>query len=956
MNSFLRQITKELYQKYQSNLSNCILVFPNRRAGLFFSKYLNEIVEKEMWSPKIFTINEFFRSLSDLQIEDNLGLLFRLYKIYIRNMKVAESFDDFYYWGEMLLGDFDDLDKYRVHAEHLFRNLAEEKEIDDLFDYLSEEQIEAIQSFWSAFRPEKYSDHQKEFVRLWDNLFSIYTEFKKELESESLAYEGMASRKLVDQLETGEKVIEAERIIFIGFNALNRCEIDLFTALKNKDKADFYWDYDEIYLLNPYHEAGLFMRENIKRFPSPKTAVSYRNINDNKTKVEFVALTSEVGQAKYAHTVVAEFCKDSDVALEETAIVLADEELLLPVLHSIPKLVDKVNVTMGYPAKNTPVASLLRLVIDLQKSARKNGKNFEFSHKQVLALLNHQYLHAVNPDLAHQLTQDILTTNKIRVSQNLFVEDEVLKKLFTPVSSVKQFAIYLLELLQNVYKRLESESEEKSLVDKIEQEYIYHLFLAIKRLKSLLVQHKIDVKQDTFYRILEKMIQSLSIPFEGEPLAGLQVMGILETRLLDFKKIVVLSMNEGKLPKTGAANSFIPYHLRKGFGMPTIDHQDAIFAYYFYRLIQRAEDIKLLYSTQSDGMRTGEMSRFLYQLKYESDFKIKESTPGYDISIKEIKPISIIKNERILTRLNEYCGKAFRSFSPSALNTYMNCSLSFYFKYIAGLKEPDMVLEEIDPPTFGNLFHYSLEQLYLPYQGKMIATADLENIRKDEALIECILKDAFRKNYFHISQDQVIQISGRNLLIFDILKKYIHRVLKIDQEFAPFKIVALEGKYNIQIPIDSNGERIVNISGLIDRIDQRNGTIRILDYKTGKANLVFKDIASLFEKEGKNRNKAAFQTLLYCLFYEGNFGNAMPISPGIYSLKEFFSSNFNCVLAQKEGRSKPILVDDYQSYKKEFINGLEELLTEIFNPEIPFSQVENADICRTCPYAEICHR
>jgi len=956
MNSFLHQITNELYQKYQDKLSNCMLVFPNRRAGLFFLKYLNEIIEKEMWSPKIFTISEFFRSMSDVQIEDNLGLLFRLYKIYLRNMKVAESFDDFYHWGEMLLGDFDDLDKYRVHAEHLFRNLAEEKEIDDLFDYLSEEQIEAIQSFWSAFRLEKYSDHQKEFVRLWDNLFSIYTEFKKELESELLAYEGMASRKFVDQLEAGEKVIEAERIIFIGFNALNRCEIDLFKTLKKQNKADFYWDYDDSYLLNPYHEAGLFMRENIKRFPSPETAVNYRNIANNNVTVEFVALTSEVGQAKYAHEVVADFCKDSDVALEETAIVLADEELLLPVLHSIPIIADKVNVTMGYPAKNTPVASLLRLVIDLQKSAKKNGKTFEFHHKQVLALLNHQYLNSLNSDLAHQLTQHILTTNKIKVPQHFFTGDEVLEKLFTPVASVEQFAIYLLELLQNVYKRLESESEEKALVDKIEQEYIYHLFLAIKRLKALLVQHKIDVKQDTFYRILEKMIQSLSIPFEGEPLAGLQVMGILETRLLDFKKIVVLSMNEGKLPKSGAAISFIPYHLRKGFGMPTIDHQDAIFAYYFYRLIQRAEDIKLLYSTQSDGIRTGEMSRFLYQLKYESDFKIKESTPGYDISLKEAKPINITKNERILKRLDEYCGDAFRKFSPSALNTYMNCSLSFYFKYLAGLKEPDMVLEEIDPPTFGNLFHYSLEQLYLPYQGKMVEPVDLEYIRKDEALIERILTDAFRENYFHTTKNHSVQISGRNLLIFDILKKYIDRVLRIDQKFAPFKIVALEGKYGIQIPIESNGERKVNISGLIDRVDQLNGTIRILDYKTGKANLVFKDIASLFEKEGKNRNKAAFQTLLYCLFYEENFGGNTPISPGIYSLKEFFANNFSCVLAQKVGRSKPIMVDDYQTYKQEFVNSLKELLTEIFNPEIPFSQVENADICRTCPYVEICHR
>lgn len=954
MNSFLRQITQELYSKYGKELSDCSLVFPNRRAGLFFSKYLNELVDCPMWTPKIHTVSEFFRSFSHLQIEDSLGLLFRLYKIYIKRMKVSESFDEFYHWGEMLLGDFDDLDKYRVNAKHLFQNLAEEKEIDNLFDYLDEEQVIAIQSFWSTFRPEKYSEHQKEFVNLWENLYAIYSDLKEELEAEGLAFEGMASRYLVDRLESGEIKVEAKRIIFIGFNALNRCEIDLFTALKNKGLADFYWDYDESYLNNPFHEAGLFLRDNLKKFPSPETSLTFNSIKKTNADVEFVSLSSEVGQAKYAYSVIDKFCRDKEVAPEETAIVLADEELLLPVLHSIPASIKNVNVTMGYPAKNTPVASLLRLVIDLQKSARKQADEFEFHHKQVLALLNHQYLNSINPDLAHQLTQEILTSNKIKVPQSTIKGDEVIENLFTPVKNVEEFSIYLLNLLQNVYQRLESGEKEKLLVDKIEQEYIYHLFLAIKRLKSLLNQHEIDLKQDTFFKILDKMIQSLSIPFEGEPLAGLQVMGILETRLLDFKKVVVLSMNEGKLPKTGASNSFVPYHLRKGFGMPTIDHQDAIFAYYFYRLIQRAEDIMLLYSTQGDGVSNGEMSRFLYQLKYESDFTILESSPGYDISLKEAKPISIIKNQRILDRLNQYCNEKSRSFSPSALNTYLACPLSFYFKYLAGLKEPDKVMEEIDPPTFGNLFHNALEDLYKPYIGKKLEKENLESIRKNKDLIEDTLKKAFREHYFHISEEKQLEISGRNLLLFDILKKYIDRLLVLDQQFAPFSILSLEDTYKIQISISAN--RKVNIGGLIDRVDKLDGTVRILDYKTGKANLFFKDIDSLFEKEGKNRNKAAFQTFLYCMFYEDNRKCTDSISPGIYSLKEFYNDKYSCVLSQKEGRGKPIPVTDYRAYKQEFSEALRDMIEEIFDPQTPFSQVENQDVCRTCLYAEICHR
>ncbi|WP_372751259.1 PD-(D/E)XK nuclease family protein [Labilibaculum sp.] len=956
MNSFLRQLTQELYQKYANNLSNCLLVFPNRRAGLFFSKYLNELIEKPLWAPKILTINEFFTGYSKLQIEDNLGLLFRLYKIYIQKMDVAESFDEFYHWGEMLLGDFDDLDKYRVNAKHLFQNLAEEKEIDNLFDYLTDEQILAIQSFWSTFRIDKYSDHQKEFVNLWGKLYTIYSDFRNELEAEGLAYEGMAARKLVEQLELGQLEIREKRIIFIGFNALNRCEENLFSELKRQNIADFYWDYDESYLRNPYHEAGLFLRENIRRFPSPKTDICFDNIKSNHTKVEFVSLSSEVGQAKYAHSVVEEFCKNSEDALEETAIVLADEELLLPVLHSIPIIAENVNVTMGYPAKNTPVASLLRLVIDLQKSAKKQAGTVFFHHKQVLALLNHQYLNSVNTELAHAITQDILKTNRIQVPQSIIVGDPVLEKLFSPVFTVGQFSIYLLDLLQGIYQKLDGSEEQKSLVDKIEQEYIYHLFLAIKRLNALLNQHKIELKQDTFYKILDKMIQSLSIPFEGEPLAGLQVMGILETRLLDFKKIVVLSMNEGKLPKTGAANSFVPYHLRKGFGMPTIDHQDAIFAYYFYRLIQRVENLKLLYSTQSDGMRTGEMSRFMYQLKYESNFKIVETSPSYNISLREAKPIVVDKSERIKTRLNEYCGNQFKSFSPSALNTYMNCSLSFYFKYLAGLKEPDVILEEIDPPTFGNLFHSVLEELYKPFQGKTVQKEDLEVLRKNKSLLDQVLKDAFRSIYFKLQEHQKMEIGGRNLLVFDILKKFIDRVLILDQKFAPFEIVSLEGKYKIQVSIGEKSDRKVNISGLIDRVDRLDNTIRILDYKTGKANLIFKDIASLFEKEGKNKNKAAFQTLLYCLFYDENFNPELSISPGIYSLNEFFNDGFDCVLTQKAGRGKAVHVNNYKLFKEEFLLSLKALLEEIFDENIPFSQVENKDICRTCVYSEICHR
>ncbi len=955
MNSFLRQTTATLYEKWGNQLSDCVIVFPNRRSGLFFAKYLNELTNKPLWSPKIQTISEFLHTLSPLQIEDNLGLLFRLYKVYVQHLKSNESFDEFYHWGEMLLNDFDDLDKYRVDAQHLFRNLADEKNIASVFDYLTQEQVEAIQSFWSSFQADKYSKHQKEFVDLWEKLASIYTDFKAELRSKGLAYEGMATRDLVLQLEKGAIEISAKRIIFIGFNALNRCEIDLFKVLKKQDIVDFYWDYDNIYIQNELHEAGLFMRYNLKQFPNAQNNLTFDNISQTDKNIQFVALPSDIGQVKHAYHLVDKLFQQKDVIAEETAIVLADEELLIPVLHAIPSSVPTVNVTMGYPAKNTPIAGLLNLIIALQKSANK-GTCF---HKQIMAVLNHQYINAINPDVANDICNHIITHNSIRVEQSILQKNSVFANLFETTSGVNGFTTYLLKLLQSIYQQLQSEEAEKQrLVDKIEQEYIYHLFLNIKRLQTLIQQHNIKLNQDTFFKILEKLVQSLTIPFEGEPLAGLQVMGILETRLLDFKNIIVLSMNEGKLPKTSGANSFIPYHLRKGFGLPTIDHQDAIFAYYFYRLIQRAENINLLYSTKSDGMRTGEMSRFMYQIKYELPLNITETTPSHQIAISEVKPLEVPKNQRILEQLNRYCisedNEKSICFSPSALNTYLNCQLSFYFKYLANFKEPDTITEEVDPPTFGNIFHHTMEQLYATYKGKYIDKEILKNLKKDTKLIEKELKRAFAENYFNTDADESIELKGRNLLIFDILKQFVVRNLEIDMQFTPFSIVDLEGKYLAKITLDDG--RKVNLGGSIDRVDKVLDKIRIIDYKTGKAELKFPNIESLFEQDSRKRNKAGFQTLLYCLFYDYDRKNTLPLAPAVYKLSDFFNKDFDPILVEKEGRKAGVVVDNYQVYKADFESNLKKLLEEIFNPAIAFRQTKEVESCQYCAYADICHR
>ena len=953
MNSFLYQLTTELYSRYGRDLSKCWIIFPNRRAGLFFSKYLNELLDAPLWAPRVITINEIIGEWSSLLVEDNLGLLFRLFNRYNKERKTKESFDEFYYWGEMLLSDFDDIDKYRVDARHLFQNLASIKDIESIFDYLDQTQIDAIRSFWRSFDPKKISAHQRDFISVWEVLYAIYSGFREELKGEGVAYEGMAYREVLERMENGELELPQGKMIFAGFNALNRCEKELFAYFKEKDLAEFYWDYDNSYVDNNDHEAGLFLRDNLRMFPSPPTDIDFSQLSKGDKQVEFVSLSSDVGQAKYAHDLVKDYFEDKDVVAEEVAVVLADEELLLPVLHSIPKQVKDVNVTMGYPAKNTPVASLLRLIVELQKGGRLIDQKLHFYHKHVLALLNHQYLNRLDPEGIVVMVRHILTTNKLYLKPSELSGISMLEEVFRPVRSSTEFSGYLLELLQKVFESLNDQEQESGPVERMEQEYIYHLFLAVKRLNALLVTHQVKMKLETYYRLLDKMVQSLTIPFEGEPLAGLQVMGILETRLLDFKKIVVLSMNEGKLPKAGSANSFIPFNLRKGFGLPTIDHQDAIFSYYFYRLMQRSKQVKLLYSTQSDGMRTGEMSRFLYQMKYETHLDIKESSPGFELSIPSRKIIEVPKNERIVELLATYSKGGKRSFSPSALNTYLGCTLRFYFKYLAGLKEPEEITEEIDPLTFGNLFHYTMERLYKPYEGKDVTKNILKELSSKEQLIDDCLTEAFRKNYFKVEAGSAVVISGRNRLIFDILKKYVYQMLVVDQSFAPFSLVELERQYRIGIPV--NGTRVY-ISGLVDRIDKVGETIRIIDYKTGQSNTQFYDIPSLFEKEGKKRNNAAFQTFLYCLFYESNNDTSCAVSPGIYNLKEIFHDSFASTLVMKQGRGKGTVISDYRLVKQEFTDQLQQLLQDLYNSQIPFQQAEDEKMCRYCPYARICHR
>ena len=957
MQAFLNNIAKDLFSRYNESISDLCIVFPNRRAGLYFKKYLAELNQKPIWAPTTTTINELVQQIAGLTIADNIKLLFELYLVYKKCKKSEESFDDFYFWGEMLLNDFDDIDKYQVKTCDLFDNIESLKDIDDHFDYLSDEQINAIKQFWKSFDVQRKSSHQENFISLWSVLLNIYEQFNANLKKQKLAYEGMVYRSVADKLQTNENLdLPYSKYIFVGFNALNTCEQLLFSYLQDNDLADFYWDYDESYVNNEYHEAGFFLRKNIRNFTQPNDFVNqniFKSLSENKN-INIISVPSDVGQAK----AISEILNDEDFEYSEspnkTAIVLSDEDLLVPVLHSIPDTVEKLNITMGYPVSNTPIYSLLEHVIELQKNAKRTKSGITFYHKNVIAILNHQYINTQFEQEAKNLLSFIKNKNRIVIQEKELANCDFFKTIFTKINSYTDLSDYFLTILHHIYNSLKYDDNKNTIhTNALEKEYIYHIYLSINRIKDVLSEQNIDIRIDTYIRLVRKIIRNLRVPFTGEPLLGVQLMGILETRLLDFENLIITSLNEGVLPKTEATLSFIPYNLRRGFGLPTIEHQDAIFGYYFYRLLQRAKNITLLYNSSTNGMQTGEMSRFIYQLKYESNYNISEKSLRYDINIAQPKDLKVDKTKSVINKFDKFLSSkgGQKYLSPSALTTYLRCKLQFYFKYLAELREHDDITEEIDAPLFGNILHESIDCLYKPFVGRNLLPEDFNLLRKDKEKVRFAIDHAFKKEYFKSDE---INYSGKNIIVRDIIEKYILQILKIDEKTAPLKIISLENTYQIEIPISQNGSfEMVKLGGKIDRVDEVENNIRIIDYKTGGDKLEFTDIESLFSENVKNQSSVVFQTLLYAKFYSDLKKPSQNLIPGVYSVRKIFDKNFDYRILCKKEKS---YLTNYSLVVDEYLDNLNHLIQEIFNPDTLFEQTQDIRTCEYCDFKRLCHK
>jgi ATP-dependent helicase/nuclease subunit B len=956
MQSFLEKTVNYLYDKYGDDISDLCIVLPNRRAGLFLKTHLSNNLKKTFWSPEIYATEDFIAMLAELEIVDTTSLLFELYEtVKTVGKKEVESFDEFSKWGQILLNDLNEIDRYLVDASQLFGNLKDIKELEA----------------WSLNSEETLTDFQKQYLEFWKLLGEYYPDFSKRLLAKHQAYQGLAYRIVADKVEERVNKHPWKKIIFAGFNALNKAEEKIIEKLLNANKAEIIWDTDAYYTNNLNQEAGRFIRKynefgNFKKLKDRNVIFEEILLANEKKMITVIGAAKNVAQAKVAGQLVNDL-KTIDPNLQSTALVLADENLLFPVLHSLPGDLEDINVTMGYPLKNTPVAGYFDLIFAMHENGLKlaQGKEkYSFYHSDVIKLLSHPYTTiALNKVGKEYAVRDVV---KIIQSRNIvFAGLSMLKNIFTELKCEQEFEIllpvfnhwrtpadglncvhYLIDTLKNGIVLQQENTDNKV---SLELEYLFAFTKIIKRIQVLMESYPSSIADlKTLRSILNQIVRSTTLPFYGEPLMGLQVMGMLETRTLDFENVILLSCNEDILPSGKTVNSFIPFELKRFFGLPTYSDKDAIFAYHFYRLLQRASTIYLLYNTESDALGSGEKSRFLTQLIYElpkvnPNVTVKEQLVSIPVIDKAVNEISIYKTPAILETLK---AKADYGFSPSLLNKYRNCSLQFYFHAIAGLKEADEVEETIGADSLGNAIHEVLEQFYKPFIGKKIVAADIKEMKKR---VEATTLMVFEKEY---SKQEMSY--GKNLLTLKVALKFITNFLdaeietisKSEKNNQPLIIKALEQNLEAEMII---GSETIKVKGKSDRIDSIGSLTRIVDYKTGLADnkeLKLEDWEAI--RIDANLGKS-FQLLTYAWMYQKmNPEIKNNMVSGIITFRELSAGLKTVKINNSELLDINVL--------NEFELQLQQLLSDIFNPDMLFTQTNEIENCEYCSFKGICNR
>ena len=875
MKSFLEHVAEDLLSRYGTNLSRVAVVFPNKRASLFLNEHLARLAGKPIWSPSYITISDLFRSHSSLQVADPILLVCELHRVFTACTGIDETLDHFYGWGQLLLSDFDDLDKNMAPADKVLANLRDIHELDDT-SYLTPEQREMIKRFFSNFSEEHNSELKERFLRLWSHIGEIYHQFNAQLAEKQLAYEGALYRQVV----TDESIeFEYDTYVFIGFNLLQQVEQTLFRRLEQQGKAIFYQDTDEV---PPQH-------------------------------INYISAPTENIQARYiSEWLNSERIKDG----RHTAIVLCNEGLLQTVIHCLPETVDKVNITTGYPLSQTSIASLINTLINMQVHGYSLRKQM-FTRRWVESIKRHPYASIMPEDFA--------------------------KERYTEIQP-------LLHWLINITQTIAT-SKSPIIDSPLDTESLFRMYTLLNRLSGLVDSGILMVDVITLQRLIGQLITSTSIPFHGEPAEGIQVMGVLETRNLDFDHVLLLSCNEGNMPRGVNDTSFIPYALRKAYGLTTVDYKVAIYQHYFHRLLQRASDVTILYNNATSDGKTAEMSRFMLQLMVENKIPISFLTLKAGQTPQLHAPKTIEKTPDVIAQMQKRFSKEEGGISPTAINNYLRCQLRFFYRYVCGIAEPDSTEDDlIDNRLFGNIFHKAAQVIYTPFIGNTVSSMMLEELLKEEVTIERAVDEAIKQEFFKINDPSrpLPPLDGLQIINREVIIKYIRQLLEVDCRFTPFRIIDLEKWESTEI----GGFKV---GGIIDRLDSIYNSdtgeelVRVVDYKTGSRDASsLPDVASIFNPEAvKDHSDYFLQTFLYAHIVRSKSPNK--VSPCLLFIQHAGGKDYDPTLSIGK---EP--VTDIATYSDEYISLFENLLAEIFNPQLSFTPTDDRKHCETCPFASLC--
>ena len=963
MRPFLKQVADYYYAL--GDISKKCFVFPNRRSMVFFSKYLCEAVRGNapVLAPQMLTINDLFYKVAGLQPSDRVRLLVELYKCYKNLNAKAETLDEFVFWGDVILADFNDVDKYLVDSDQLFTNIADYKSIQDTFEYLTPEQKKAIEAFVSHFNDQSgrltvdlETDNPNvkgRFLQIWNLLLPLYDSYRDSLRSNGMAYEGMVYRDLADRLKADSveevfgSVFKADTgFVFVGLNALSESEKMLLRKLRDAGRAEFCWDWSGEMIQDSQNRSSFFMKENIHEFPQ---ACKWDLEGVQAPQVNVVSVSSSVGQAKRLPDILrsiaaTRYSGDMSAIGADCAVVLPDENLLRPVLNSIPEDVKDINVTMGLPMTGSLLYSLMSDIASVQLNAVRRKDKTLFYHKQVWDVFSNEVFRKIADEQTLEKVAAIRKEARHYVPEEDFWVTPLLSTIFRPVltdmkSALAEQIYAFSDYLRDVVKVLASRIADDSTLS-LELEFAREYYRNVNILK----ENGLEVLPVTYVRLLNQLLGSVSVPFKGEPLRGLQIMGPLEMRALDFKDLVIMSANEGTFPRRNVSSSFVPPELRKGFGMPTYEYQDAVWAYYFYRMISRVETVWMLVDSRTEGLKSGEESRYIKQLEYHFGLPINRYVVKYD-SMKTAQLSEISKTEEDVQVIKD------TSLSATTLQNYLACPAKFYYSTVKGLRAEEEVSESLDYGMFGTIFHETMRLLYSCEDGqtplKLITRDYIKSWLSRDLEIKTMVKSLIMKEM------NAMEVSGRNLVVADVIVKYVKKTLSCDLELLEnarrphFVILGLEGK----VPGVFGGQKF---KGYIDRLDSLNeGEVRVVDYKTGKVlendENINDDNAEaiadmIFDPSAKERPKIALQFYIYdMLLQDDPRVKGMAITNSVYSTAHLFSD---------VPAVKPLNRKFYDAMSER----LGKLLEEMYDVDVPFKRTDDDKVCTYCDFKMICGR